>query len=64
MINRDKVTLTLPKELIKITDEKRGLIPRSRYFELIISGFLDKKDAVVKKDQSNTAQPPRRKVSQ
>ncbi len=43
MINREQVTLTLPKNLIAKADSNRGLIPRSRYFELAISEFLNKR---------------------
>ena len=43
MINREQVTLTLPKDLIAKADSRRGLVPRSRYFELAISEFLEKK---------------------
>lgn len=43
MINREQVTLTLPKNLIARADFNRGLIPRSRYFELAIVEFLDRK---------------------
>jgi len=43
MITRKQVTLTLPKDLIMKADSRRGLVPRSRYFELAISEFLDKK---------------------
>lgn len=43
MRNCASVTITIPKSLIKNADKKRGLIPRSRYYELAISEFLKKK---------------------
>lgn len=61
---RNPISISLEDEIILKIDNARGKNePRSRFIEDVISQFLDKKDAVVKKDQSNTIQPSRRNVS-